>query len=316
MTLTLGKLTLQSNLVQGPLAGYSTAPFRKAIWDFGGVGYCTTEMISANMLVHNRRDQSRFTWRDPSETLLCYQLSANNADDLRDACKIVSDLGADLIDLNCGCPVPKIRKKGAGSKHLSDPQKLASLIQTMRSSTDAVISIKVRVDSDSGDQFNQDIVNVVNDSDLDFLTVHGRHFSERYDVNCRYDEIAFFADRVNKPVIANGDVCSIDTLKQSLNTGCQGVMVARAGLGRPWLFAELQAALSDKPFTKPNTKTVIKLMLTHITELAELIGSEHQAILQARGFAKYYLRQTDLPKDILDALRGCQTIKALNDLFY
>src|SRR5258707_100366 len=107
----IGSLAFKHNLVQGPLAGYSCAPFRKLFYQFTAPAYCVTQMISANDLVRNKNFRSRYVWRDPVEERLCYQLSGNCPTTLRAATAIATDLGADLIDLNCGCPKPKIRKK-------------------------------------------------------------------------------------------------------------------------------------------------------------------------------------------------------------
>ena len=110
-SLQLGSLSLPTNLIQGPLAGYSCAPFRKLIHEFGGVGYATTEMLSAYELAHDVEQPLRYTYRDPGEGLLCYQISGNNCSDLSYATEKVVKSGADLVDLNCGCPQRKIRKK-------------------------------------------------------------------------------------------------------------------------------------------------------------------------------------------------------------
>lgn len=124
--LKVGQLQLTNNLIQGPLAGYSCAPFRLITHRLGQPAYCTSEMISAKYLASRSSKPRRYLWQDPAEGLVSYQLSGDNPQDIAVATKIATDAGASLIDLNCGCPVAKIRAKGAGSKLLSEPNKITA----------------------------------------------------------------------------------------------------------------------------------------------------------------------------------------------
>lgn len=278
------------NLVQGPLAGVSCAPFRALTLRWGQPAFSYTEMISCHTLIHVTKErQRRFIQKVPGETL-CFQLSSNNPLELGEATKIVTDYGADLVDLNCGCPVKKIRSKKAGSYLLSDAGKIYTLIRAMKNNTDRPVSIKIRVDANSSDDFNQDIAKAIADAQADFITVHGRHWTQGYDVNCAYDDIAFFVQALQIPVIGNGDIACIDTLKRMLATGCAGAMIGRAGVGQPWLIQQLIAQYNETPYTPPSCKTIGTLLLEHITGLCELLYSEKFAIIQARTFAKYYAR--------------------------
>lgn len=181
-----------NNLVQGPLAGVSCAPFRALFYTLSRPAFTYTEMISCKTLIHtDKKYHHRFVAKDPHEGLVCFQLSANDPQELGIGTKIASDYGADLIDLNCGCPVKKIRKKGAGSHLLSEPGKIYALIRAMKNNTDCPVSIKIRVDANSDDQFNKEIAQAVIDAEADFITVHGRHWSQGYDVACAYDDITF-----------------------------------------------------------------------------------------------------------------------------
>ncbi|MBS0358542.1 MAG: tRNA-dihydrouridine synthase family protein, partial [Proteobacteria bacterium] len=208
----LGSLKLQSNIVQGPLAGYSCAPFRVLAWRYGQPGFCTTEMISANDLVHRREKPKRFLYRDPEEKILSYQLSGNDPLMLAKATEIVTKEGADIIDLNCGCPVNKIRRKNCGSKLLTTPEQLYQLIRAIKQNTDAVVSIKIRVASPVHDHDEALIIDAATKAGVDFITVHGRHWTERYDKLCQIEAIARIVKMTNLPIFANGDVADIDSL--------------------------------------------------------------------------------------------------------
>lgn len=312
--LTLGKLVLSNNLIQGPLAGYSCAPFRLLTYRYGQPAYCVTEMISAKDLIRQPVKPKRYLWKDPAEGLVCYQLSGNEPSELAEAAKIVTDYGADLIDLNCGCPVTKIRAKNCGSRLLAQPQKLAGLVAAIKASTPVPVSVKIRVDSASGDNNNLSVAKAIADAGADLLIVHGRHWTERYDVPCNLDQIAEIAAAVSIPVIGNGDVENAASLKQMLlYTGCAGTMIARAGVGQPWLFQQLAAELNGQILLPPSNQVVGEIFLEHIQRLADL-ESEYIAVLQSRKLAKYYIRQRFDSLPFQQALNTATSLYAIEQL--
>ncbi len=287
----LNTINLETKLIQGPLAGVSARPFRELVWQYSKPAYTCTEMISCKTILHDRDFvNQRFINKSPLEKVLCVQLSASDPRELGEAVKIVTDMGADIIDLNCGCPKKKIRSKHTGSKLLSDPHMLYQLIKAMKDNTHVPISIKIRVDGTSNDNFNHDIVSVIKDAGADLLVVHGRHWQENYETPCHYEQIAFFANELEIPVIGNGDVASLETLKNMLATGCAGTMIGRAGVGQPWLINQLLAELDEACIVKPAIKKIAAIFLTHIERLCSLLQSETFAILHARKLAKYYAR--------------------------
>lgn len=296
------------NLVQGPLAGISCAPFRALIFE---CAFAYTEMISCKTLIHaSKALQHRFVAIDPHEHEVCFQLSANNVNELGVGTKIATDYGANLIDLNCGCPVKKIRKKNAGSHLLSAPLKIYQLIRAMKNNTHLPVSIKIRVDANSDDNFNQDLCAAINDAQPDFITVHGRHWSQGYDVACAYDDIAFFVSGLSIPVLGNGDISCIDSLRRMLETGCAGAMIARAGVGQPWLIAQLIAQINQQPYEVPSNLMIGKLFLKHLWGLCELLSNEKFALLQARTFSKYYARPLLDKQDFCNDFNFCENFDA------
>ena len=142
--LQIGKKQFHSNLIQAPLAGVSCAPFRELVWKFGGVAYCCTEMLSVHHIVSGVDRSPRYNTRSPKEENLCWQLSGNKPDMLACASERAIAAGADVLDLNCGCPQPKIRKKGCGSKLLSDEKKLSELVKAMRGPCWLFLTLKNR----------------------------------------------------------------------------------------------------------------------------------------------------------------------------
>lgn len=316
-TLTLGTRTFPNHLIQGPLAGFSCWPLRLLATQWGSPAFCYTEMLSAHNLatLSDTEISPRFKIKHPEEGPLCVQLSGTNPDELSRATEKVMGFGADLIDLNCGCPVNKIRKKGAGSKLLENPDLLVLLIKAMRKSTqDLPISIKIRIGPDSKTAALR-----AQDAGVDFISIHGRHWTENYEVSCdleRQEKMAQIIQALNIPVIANGDVANTQSALSLLkNTGAQGLMIARASVGQPWLFEKIKKEISGEIFIPPNNLIIGELFLTHIQGLISLEG-EKIAVLQARKLIKYYARniQNLNLQNLENLILKAQTIKQFPDL--
>ena len=303
------------NLIQGPLAGLSCAPFRRLTWQYSRPAFSCTEMISCKTLIHQPSiSQHRYITKDPEEGPVCFQLSGNDTHELAKAVKIATQYGADLIDLNCGCPVKKIRSRGAGSSLLTNPKKLYALIHAMKQSTHVPVSVKIRVQGASDEKFNQEIADVVNEAGADFLVVHGRHWTEHYETPCRHEHIQFFVENVKVPVIGNGDIADLTSLKKMLATNCAGVMIGRAGVGQPWLIGKLIAEMRGEKFVIPSQIKIGEIFIEHVERLSELLRSEKFALLQARTFAKYYARGLEKRMEFASAVNDCYSISQLREL--
>jgi tRNA-dihydrouridine synthase B len=308
--LKLGNKTFPLNIIQGPLAGISCAPFRLLTRQYSQPAFSCTEMISCKTLIHQPASaQRRFIHKDTQEGPVCFQLASNNSLELAEAVKMVTGYGADLIDLNCGCPVKKIRAKGAGSKLLTDFSTLSQLITAMKKNTSVPVSIKIRVEGKSSDKFHHELIKVINDSGVDFLVVHGRHWTEHYETPCCYEDIQFFTESLSMPVIGNGDIQCVNSLKKMFATGCAGVMISRAGVGQPWLIKKLMAEIQGGKFVLPSLKETGLCFIEHITGLAKLLNNEKFAVLQARKFVKYYARNLVGKTEVREALNHCNTLK-------
>lgn len=313
--LQIGNKQFDTNLIQGPLAGVSCAPFRLLTWRYSRPAFTYTEMISCKTIIYqSEHSLRRYLYKDTEEGPVCFQLSSNNPIELGEAVKRVTQAGADLIDLNCGCPVKKIRQKGAGSRLLSEPKTLFSLIKAMKLNTHLPISIKIRVEGDSDEKTNETIANVIEEAGADFVTVHGRHWTEHYETACRYDQIAYFAKRLSIPVIGNGDIKCYDSLQKMSKTNCAGMMIARAGVGQPWLIAKLTAEAANKNYKLPSASEVGDLFIEHVERLATLLQSDVFAIIQARKFAKYYAKQISEAKQFAAAINYCSDLVTLKNL--
>lgn len=265
-------------------------PFRELAWEFGGLDYAYTEMLSANHIYHGGKQNPRYIKKAKTEGPLCYQLAGNSTKALAFATEKAVTWGADLIDLNCGCPKTKIRKKNLGSQLLANSKHLYELIKAIQSACDIPVLVKIRIDGSSKDQFNLDVAKSVEDAGAAALTVHGRHWTENYETPVLYQQIAEIKQAITIPVVGNGDVKDcVSAQKMFAETNCDAIMIARASVGQPWLFAQIAAELQGKSFVPPNLSERGKLLLRHVDALIQLDGLQ-PALYQSRSLAKYYLR--------------------------
>lgn len=282
----LGNLNLANRLIQGPLAGYTAAPLRKLVYQFLAPAYCVSEMISAKDVLTKHLDSSRYLYRAPEEKLLCYQIAGDEPLIMAEAAKKLAGMGADLIDINCGCPKTKIRKKGAGSALLDKPDTLINIVSAVRMAISIPLTVKVRIQSDEKSDLN--LARLLENEGIDALIIHGRHWQDDYDRPVNLARIAAIKASIKIPVIANGDILDKPNLIKTMeNTAADAYMIGRAATGKPWLFQQL---LSKEIITISSLKRK-KIFLEHLEGLAKL-ENEFQALLQSRSLFRYYFDKT------------------------
>jgi len=293
---TIGSLTLPNRLIQGPLAGFSCAPFRQLYYQFQPPAYCVSEMISAYDVLYKHQVDSRYLYRAAEESRLGYQLAGHDPAIMAQAAKRLQSIGADLIDLNCGCPKTKIRKKGAGSALLEKPQLLCAIVSAVRSAITIPLTIKLRI----GDDPKTDVALAVaiEEAGADAIIVHGRHWMDDYDTLSNFYRIAQIKQAVRIPVIANGDISDQNTLSKAIAvSGCDAYMISRAGSGKPWLYQHL---LTDEQMNiSVGNLDRLACFITHLQGLSHL-ESEHQAVLQSKTLVRYYFKSVFSTEQISD----------------
>lgn len=283
-------LIFDKKLIQGPLAGYSCAPFREMAMQWGKPDFCYSEMLSAQHIASGAPLRKRYIYKSPHEENLCVQLASDRPEELCIAAEKAVTWGADLIDLNCGCPQPKIRKKQLGSRLLEDSERLYQLVLALRKTVALPVLVKIRVDHRSGDNFNRDVALAIEAAGANAITVHGRHWTDDYDIAVSYADIAQIKQNIKIPVIGNGDVYdTASARKMLLETGCDALMIGRASVGQPWIFEQISQELQGQTYHIPNVSQIGEIFLTHVQGLIALEG-EKIAILQSRKLGKYYAR--------------------------
>lgn len=285
----IGSLELSNRLIQAPLAGISCAPFRELFSRYTKPAYAVTEMISAHSILQHENLKKRYLAHSDQEGPWCIQLSGSKPELMYQATQIAASYQPDLIDLNCGCPKPKIRSRGCGSALMDSSKNLHDVVTAMRKATTLPLTVKIRVGGQTADKAYLEAALVIEACGADAIIVHGRHHSEDYDVAANYQHIKNVVERVSIPVIANGDVRDRASMQRCFDeTGATAIMIARGSLGKPWLFQELLGHDSA-----PSSSEVLDIFQYHINQLAELEGSEKIALLQARRLLKWYFPSLD-----------------------
>lgn len=281
--LHIGTLSLPNRLIQGPLAGFSCSAFRRLFYRFVPPAYCVSEMMSAHDVVYKHNFSSRYLFRAPEETRLCYQLAGHDPRLMAEAAAKLAAFQPDLLDINCGCPKTKIRKKGAGSALLQQPGTLKAIIRAVKDATPCPLTVKIRIQGNDNDLI---LAEQITEAGADALIVHGRRWVDDYDIACNFKQIARIKRHIAIPVIANGDIHDAETLHQAwLETGCDAFMISRAGTGKPWLYQQLL----QEPALTVSQEHLIELFLLHLAYLSEQ-ENEYQAVLQSKSLIRYYFK--------------------------
>lgn len=285
--INLVELLKQNPLIAGPLAGYTCAPMRRLFWKFKEPAFCYTEMISAHHLTKAKRMPNRFVYRDPIEKRLCWQLSGHDAATLKQACIKAQDMGADLIDLNCGCPKGKIRAKKCGSYHVEHLDHLQTLVAAMREVTQVPLIVKIRLHPSGDLQKTFALLDAMHAIGVDAVAIHGRAFADSYDIPVNLAALKLCCDYAKLPIILNGDIDQTNAKMFLDETNAAGLMFARFLTGQPWIIEQTHAVLNGLDFQMPTNPQRGKLFLEHVKYLCEL-ENEKRAVLQSRKIIKYY----------------------------
>ncbi len=260
-------------VVLAPLAGYTDLPFRSVVKKFGA-DITISEMISSNALVYKSEKTLRMIEKSPSEDPYIVQIAGNKPELVRDAVEILNDIeGIDGIDLNCGCPAPKVFNHGSGSNLLGDLKKLEEILGTVKKySKKQYTTAKVRIGVN--EKIPVEIAKAVEACGVDYLAVHGRTRAGKYKAPVDYDAIKAMVEAVSIPVIANGDIKDYDKAKEVLEyTKANGVMIGRGAIGKPWIFYQLKHGIED--ISEEKKKEII---LEHFDSVLEFHG-EHGALM-------------------------------------
>lgn len=235
--LQIAHLTLDSPFLLAPLAGYSDLPFRRLCREFGA-GLVVSEMISCHGLVYKQANTLAMLASNPAERPVSFQLFGADPAIMGQAAALLSTFHPDLIDINMGCPVKKVTKRGAGAALMQDPQLAMAILTNVIKNSTVPVTVKTRIGVDSQHISAVDFARMAEDAGAAAITVHGRTWAQGFTGTADWDVIAQVKQAVTLPIIGNGDIHShAQGLEMMRQTGCDGIMIGRAALGNPWVFS-------------------------------------------------------------------------------
>ncbi len=291
----LKSFTLKSNIIQSPMAGCTDLAFR-LIGREKGMEFAFLEMVSADALVRGNERTLSYLERTEEDKPLGAQIVGCNPDLMGEAAAMIEAMGFDLLDINCGCPVPKVTGPGGGSALLIEPEKTKKIFESVVKKIKKIpVTVKMRKGfaDDTGDEAVR-IARIAEDAGLSAVTVHGRTRVQGYSGNADWNAIAKVKRAVKIPVFGNGDVNSGEDAKRLLEqSGCDGVMIGRGGLGNPWIYKSIEAVLNNggaglKP--APTLEEKKQTALKHL-ELEVQTEGERVGVLKFRRIACWYFRE-------------------------
>lgn len=269
-----------------PLAGFTDLPFRSVVKKFG-VDLTVSEMISSNALAFKSKKTFKMLEKNPLENPYSIQIAGSDINIIRQAVELLNERdGIDVIDLNCGCPAPKVVNNLQGSSLLTDLPKMAETIKTIkRYSNKEYTSVKMRLGFN--DKNHVEIAKLCEDSGADYIAVHGRTKAGKYKAPVDYDAIKEIVEAVNIPVLANGDITTPQKAKWVLeHTGSAGVMVGRGAVGKPWIFQLMKNYLNGTGSSELTSALVQKVILEHFDQMVHHYG-DHGAIIFRKHLHTY-----------------------------
>jgi tRNA-dihydrouridine synthase B len=293
MAFQLGSIKVENGVLCAPICGATKIPYRRLAKRYGA-DLCYTEMIKAVALVRGKERSFELAGLHPGETPTGAQICGANPEEMGEAGRILEGLGFDTIDINMGCPVPKVVREGAGAALMRDIAQLEKVVKAVVDAVEVPVTIKIR----SG--WTEDSANAVEVSKVavlagaQMISIHGRPRSQRHQGSIDYSTISQVKQEVHVPVIGNGGIFeTADAVRMIKETGCDGVMIGRGGYGRPWFFRDCGLALKGLaagPY--PETEELRSIMTEHFEGTLKILG-DHKGVRCFRKCCSWYFK--DLP---------------------
>ena len=311
--LNIGGVPLKSHAVLAPMAGVSDRAYRELCVRFGAA-YCVSEMVSSKALSFNSKKSEELMEISDLERPCGIQIFGDDPKCMADAAKHALENKPDIIDINMGCPAPKISSNGSGSALMKNPRLCGEIVKAVTAVTDIPVTVKIRKGWDDDSVNAVEVAKICESAGAAAITVHGRTRQQYYKPPVDYDIIKAVRESVSVPVIANGDIDNAERAKEVMDiTGCDLVMIGRATLGNPWIFSQINAYL-ENPNVKihtPDLEERLGVMIEHIGKMVEYKG-EHMAMLQARKLVIGYFKGM---KGAAALRNEAGKIKTLDDLY-
>lgn len=315
----IGQITLQDNVLLAPMSGVTDLPFRRLVKGFGA-SLVISEMIASRAMIMQTRESLQKCQKDQTHYPMSVQLAGCDPEVMAEAAKLNEDLGADIIDINFGCPVKKVVNGFAGSALMKDEDLATRIMEAVVRAVKIPVTMKMRLGWNYENLNAPSLAKKAEDAGIKMLTIHGRTRCQMYNGNANWELIAHTKEAVKIPVIANGDIKNADDAKKALELSkADGVMIGRACYGRPWLISQINSELKgEAKIATPEISEQKKIVLNHFNEMIEYYG-EQAAIPLARKHIGWYssgIKSSSEFRAKINTTSGADNVRAEIERFY
>jgi tRNA-dihydrouridine synthase B len=308
--LEIGNIKLENRFILAPMAGITNLPFRLLIKGLGA-GLVYTEMVSSMGLHLNQKKTMEYIISTPAEKPLAVQIFGSDPAVMALAAQKVVDNGADIVDINMGCPVKKVTKTGSGAALLKNLDRAQKIISAVRISCHVPLTVKIRTGWSSGEIVACDAARIIEDCGADAVIIHARTAAQGYSGYASWDMIRMVKESVKIPVIGNGDVNGPeDIFRMMEQTGCNGVMIGRASSRNPWIFRQAVEYEKGNALYEPDITERRRLIMEHYSLLTGAVG-DRRAMLCMRGLLLRYTKGLPGSSRFRDAFTKIKDFKSL-----
>lgn len=314
MKLKIGSVTLDNPIILAPMAGVSDMPFRLLCHE-QGAGLVCTEMISAKAIYYQNKNTESLMAIHSDERPVSLQLFGSEPDILAAMARRIADRPFDILDLNMGCPVPKVVNNGEGSALLRQPELVRKIVSAVVSAVDKPVTVKIRKGFNDESVNAVEIARIIEDCGAAAVVIHGRTREQYYSGKADWNSIRLVKEAVSIPVIGNGDVDSPEAARKLFEqTGCDGIMVGRAARGNPWLFQRILHYLHTGEIKeKPSIEEVKDMILRHARMQVEEKGA-YTGIREMRKHVAWYTVGFPHSAELRRRVNELESLEELNDL--